>query len=99
MSKSSNDRNYLLLGVRIVGDFGATIAVPVVLLSLAGKALDARWGTSPMLLIAGFALAAVLSGISITRKAKRYGRLYQTLVDSDISKTHQKNGIEEPHQD
>lgn len=83
MKKPSNDRAYMLLGARIVGNFGATIAVPIVLFSLLGKWLDTRWGTGPWMLILGFLLAATLSGISITRKAKEYGREYQKLVDSE----------------
>ena len=73
------DRQYLLLGARIVGDFGATLAVPVVLFALAGKALDAKYGTRPLLLVVGFALAAAVSGTSIFRKAKRYGKAYESL--------------------
>lgn len=83
MEKRTSDREYLLFGARIVGDFGVTIAVPVVIFALAGKALDTRWRTAPWMLILGFLLAAVLSGISITRKAKAYGRQYQTLVDNE----------------
>lgn len=87
MEKRSNDRQYMLLGTRIVGNFGATIAVPIVLLSLLGKYLDARWGTGPWMLILGFVLAATLSGISITRKAKAFGLEYQALVDSETPKS------------
>jgi F0F1-type ATP synthase assembly protein I len=78
-SAKERDRQYALLGARIVGDFGATLAIPVVLLALAGKALDTRFGTRPLFLIAGFALAAVLSGTSVVRKAKRYGKAYEEL--------------------
>lgn len=83
MAKRTNDRDYLLMGIRIVGDFGATIAVPVVLFSWIGKTLDESWGTRPYLLILGFFLAAILSGVSLTRKAKVYGRRYQELVSSE----------------
>lgn len=75
----NNDRQYALLGMRIVGDFGVTLAVPIVLFALAGKALDAKYGTRPLFLIAGFVLAAVLSGTSVVRKAKRYGKAYEDL--------------------
>lgn len=73
------DRQYQLLGARIVGDFGATLALPAVLLALAGKALDAKYGTKPLFIIAGLILAAVLSGMSIVRKAKRYGKAYEEI--------------------
>lgn len=83
MGRRSSDRGYFLLGLRIVGDFGATIAVPVVLFAWAGKALDARWGTGPIVLILGFALAAGLSALSIARKARTYGRRYQELLNAE----------------
>ena len=73
----------MLLGARIVGDFGATIAIPIVFLSWTGKVLDARWGTAPYLLILGFVLAAALSAVSLTRKAKAYGRRYLALMDAE----------------
>lgn len=73
------ERSYYLLGARIIGDFGATIAVPVVLLAWLGKTLDARWGTAPWLLVAGFVLAAALSSFSIYRKARHYEKKFQEL--------------------
>lgn len=74
-----SDRRYWLFGLRIAGDFGVTIAIPVVVLAYLGKRLDTRFDTAPWLLIVGFALAAVTSGILIYRKAKRYGKEYQQL--------------------
>lgn len=74
-----SDRRYWLFGLRITGDFGATIAIPVVVLAYLGKRFDTRFDTAPWLLIAGFALAALFSGAMIYRKAKRYGKEYQNL--------------------
>ncbi len=74
-----NDRRYWLFGLRIAGDFGITLALPVVILAYFGKRLDTRFDTAPWLLIAGFASAALTSGILIYRKAKRYGKEYQQL--------------------
>jgi predicted permease len=73
------DRQYQLLGARIVGDFGVTLALPAVLLALAGKALDEKYGAKPLFVIAGLVLAAVISGTSIVRKAKRYGKAYEEI--------------------
>jgi F0F1-type ATP synthase assembly protein I len=73
------ERKYWVFALRIAGDFGATIAVPVVLFVYLGKKLDARWDTQPWLMIAGFVLAASISGISIYRKAKKLGSEYQAL--------------------
>ena len=72
----------MMLGMRIAGDFGATIAVPVILFVVAGRKLDEHWQTGSKLTILAFVLAALLSGISLYRKAKGYGREFQAL-DSD----------------
>lgn len=74
-----NDRKYWLFALRIVGDFGATIAIPVVVLAYLGKRLDVRYNTTPWLLITGFIVAALVSGVMIYRKAKRYGKEYQEM--------------------
>ncbi|HLD34862.1 MAG TPA: AtpZ/AtpI family protein [Patescibacteria group bacterium] len=78
-NQPKNERSYYLFALRIVGDFGATIAVPVVALSLLGKYLDQRWQTGPWLLIIGFVLSLLISVLIIYRKAKRYGQEYQKL--------------------
>jgi F0F1-type ATP synthase assembly protein I len=78
-SETERDRRNMFFALRIVGDFGVTIAVPVVVLALIGKWLDAKYGTRPLLLIAGFALAAVVSAVSIARKTKRYAKTYDDL--------------------
>ncbi|MFA5813502.1 MAG: AtpZ/AtpI family protein [Patescibacteria group bacterium] len=69
-----------------MGDFGATIAVPVVLFVLIGKWLDGKYGTEPWVTILGFVLAAALSAWTIWKKAKRYGREYE-----EIDKKHESN--------
>lgn len=74
-----SDRRYWLFGLRITGDFGATIAIPVVVFAYLGKRLDTRYDTAPGLLITGFVVAALISGVMIYRKAKRYGKEYQEM--------------------
>ncbi len=73
------ERKYWVFALKIAGDFGATIAVPVVLLAYLGRTLDARWNSRPWMLVTGFALAALISAISISRKAKKYGEEFQAL--------------------
>lgn len=80
-TKGASDREYILFAFRIMSDLVLTIAVPVVLLTYIGKTLDAAYGTKPWLLAAGFALAAIISGAAIWRKAKRYGAEYQSMND------------------
>jgi hypothetical protein len=83
----TNDREYMLFGLRIVGDFGVSIAVPVVVLALLGKRLDAAWGTAPLMLVIGFLAAAGISALMIRKKAVAYGKEYQRLVDNDAPKS------------
>lgn len=74
------DRKLYLFATRIVGDFGFSIAIPVVAFSWVGQYLDERWGTKPWLTVLGFALAALISGKIVYRKAKKYGKEYQELT-------------------
>lgn len=73
------ERKYVVFAARIIGDFGATIAIPVVVLVLAGRWLDGRYGTQPWCMIGGFLLAALISGRMIYKKAKKLGKEFQDL--------------------
>lgn len=72
-----------MFGLRIVGDFGVAIAAPLVILALAGKWLDARYGTRPMFLVAGFALAAAFSATAIYKKTEEFAKEYQRLQEEE----------------
>lgn len=86
--KSDLERGYAVLGLKIVSEFGAAIAIPVVLGSIAGKRLDAAYGTKPAFLIAGFALAAVFSAFYVVRRARAYGREYDALNAASKAAAH-----------
>lgn len=86
----SYDRDYILLGLRIVGEFGAIIAVPVVVLSIIGKRMDSAYGTTPMFTIAAFVIAFALSAYSVNRKARRFADEYQAIVDKERKDTDKK---------
>lgn len=77
--KKSRSREYYLLAFRILGDFGASIAVPVVLFVLIGQYFDERYQKSPLFTILGFVFAALISGKIIYKKAKNYGEEYERL--------------------
>ena len=78
-STKKNEHEYYLFALKIVGDFGINIAAPVVVFALIGQSLDEKYQTRPWFLILGFVAAAVLSGIIIYRKAKRYGEEYNKM--------------------
>jgi len=77
--QKTTDREYYFFALKIIGDFGASIAVPVVVLVLLGQYLDEKYHRAPLLTIIGFVVAALTSGRIIYRKAKRYGVEYQKM--------------------
>ena len=81
--KKTTDRQYYLFALRIIGDFGATIAVPIVIFVLIGQWLDGKYNKGPLFTILAFVLAALISGKIIHKKAKQYGKEYQKMVDNE----------------
>ncbi len=77
--KKSTDREYILLALQIIGDFGATIAIPVVVFVLIGQWLDEKYTRGPLFTILAFVLAALISGRLIYKKAKEYNVKYQEI--------------------
>ena len=77
------ERKLYLLGLRIAGDFGAIIAVPVVILVWIGQKLDAHFSVSPWCTVIAFAVSALTSGFLINKKAKVYGKIYTSLIGED----------------
>lgn len=70
-----------MFGIRIVGEFGGLIAIPVVVFVLVGRWLDGRWETKPWMTIAAFVLAAAVSGIMVWRRTKEISKEYQELIN------------------
>lgn len=81
-----SDSKYWMFGIRIVGEFGGLIAIPVVVLVLLGRWLDGRWGTKPWMTIVAFILAAIISGIMVWRRTKEVAKEYQELIKNDESR-------------
>lgn len=81
---NDTDRRYLALAGRIIVEFGADIAVPVVALAMFGKWLDSKYGTRPYLLIAGFVLAFLISASVIWRRAKKFGKEYEDIGSKKV---------------
>lgn len=79
LKPTNSDRQYYMFALRIVGDFGANIAIPVVAFVLLGQYLDNKFHHSPLFTILGFVVAALISGKIIYRKAKMYGAEYQKM--------------------
>jgi hypothetical protein len=92
--RQTTDRDYIVFAVRIMADFGLALALPAVAFAEAGKWADARYGTRPWLLIASLAIAALVSGTYIYRKAKAFGAEYGAMgraepKPNDMNDSHQ----------
>ena len=81
--KDPTGRKYRLLAFKIVGDFGASIAIPVVVSVLIAQKLESKYGGSPWLTVIAFVLAGLLTGYIINKKAKEYGEEYKKLNASE----------------
>lgn len=79
----SKDAEYQRLGMRIFADFSGSIAVPAVLGALLGTWLDDRYGTGPRYTIIVLSLAFLATAIIVVKKARKYGKLYEKLNQSD----------------
>lgn len=78
-----SDSKYWIFGLRIVGEFGGLIAIPVILFVLLGRWLDGRWGTKPWMTIVGFVVAAIVSGVMVWRRTKEVAKEYQRLINQN----------------
>ncbi len=77
--KSTSDARYYGFAMRIVSDFGATIAAPAVAGAFAGIWLDKRFGTAPWLLILSLCMSFALTAYMIQKKARAYGKKFEDL--------------------
>jgi F0F1-type ATP synthase assembly protein I len=77
--KPPSDARYYGFAMRIVGDFGATIAIPAVIAAFVGVWVDEKLGTAPWLLLGSLAVAGVLTAYIIQKKAKAYGKKFDAL--------------------
>ncbi len=77
--KPQNDRKYYMFALRIMGDFGATIAVPAVLGALIGTWLDEKYQKYPLFTVVCLIVAFLATIKIIRKKAQRYGDEYNKL--------------------
>ena len=68
MDKSNSNLGQAL---SLAWELGYLIAVPLVVLALAGRYLDHRWGTSPLFLLVGVVLSVLVTTIGVYWKISR----------------------------
>jgi F0F1-type ATP synthase assembly protein I len=77
--KTSSDRSYYVLGVKIMVGMGFTLAIPAVAAVFLGQYLDDKYDKYPLFLILCLVNAFLLSAKIIIDKAKQYGKEFEYL--------------------
>lgn len=83
LPEDPKERKYIMMGLRIIGDFGITLAAPVVVLVLLGQWIEEKYGYEPWFTVGAFIIAALLSAKMIYKKAKDYGEEYRKLDEDN----------------
>jgi len=65
-AKNKNEKSWSV--VSLAWELGFTIAIPIVILALAGRFLDKKLGTDPWLILTGVILSIVISSYLIYKK-------------------------------
>ena len=73
------DREYYIFALGAAGDFGITIAIPVIVFTLLGKYFDEKYGTYPLFVIWCLVISALLTIKIVYRKANYYGEEFKKL--------------------
>ena len=73
------DREYYIFALGAAGDFGITIAIPVVIFALLGTYFDDKYGTHPLFVIWCLVISALLTIKIVYKKARYYGEEFRKL--------------------
>ena len=72
MTKESEKKNSAFWqAVGLAFKFGYTITIPLIALALAGRFLDKKFDSSPLLLLTGIVLSLIVSSIMLLVKVKK----------------------------
>lgn len=77
--KPSSDNKYYAFSVKLMIDFGFTLAIPAVGAAFLGQYLDEKYNKYPLFLIISLVVAFLISARIIYVKAKKYGKEFQDL--------------------
>ncbi len=71
MKKLDKEKSAFWQAIGLAWQFGYTITIPLVALVLAGRFLDKKFNSSPLLLLIGIVLSIIISSIVLLVKVKR----------------------------
>jgi F0F1-type ATP synthase assembly protein I len=71
MKKAEKEKSVFWQAVGLAFKFGYTITIPLVALALAGRFLDKKFDSSPLLLLVGIVLSLVVSSIILLVKVRK----------------------------
>lgn len=71
MKKAEKEKSVFWQAVGLAFKFGYTITIPLVALALAGRFLDKKFDSSPLLLLTGIVLSLIVSSIILLVKVKK----------------------------
>jgi len=77
--QKTSDAAYYRFAMRVMGDFGVTIAVPAVVAAFVGIWLDKKLETTPWFLILGLIAAFAATFLVIKKKAQLYSKQFEDL--------------------
>lgn len=81
--KKTTDRDYYFFAIKIFGDFGIAIAAPAVIAAWIGTKLDNHYHRYPLFTILCLLLSFLATIKIIQKKSRRYGRIYQKMIDEE----------------
>ena len=64
------ERRNLWKALNLAWEMGFIIAVPAFLFGFGGAYLDKQWGTTPIMLLLGFFIASLSSGVTLYKRVR-----------------------------
>ena len=71
MKKAEKEKSVFWQAVGLAFKFGYTITIPLVALALAGRFLDKKFDSSPLLLLVGIVLSLIVSSTILLIKVRK----------------------------
>ncbi len=83
-NQKSTKESIVWYALSLAWQLGYTIAIPLVVLALAGRFADKKLGSAPWLLLAGIIMSLVISSLAISRKISFIMRSEQGIKNKEL---------------